>query len=118
MTDVREETIEQSQEEAPGELFKIEEEAQGEAFNSEELEPGSTVVAIRLVKNDEGGDYELLVEGRLIGTPDFDPANPCHRFLAVLAEHLPDLMDEVGAVSTKLVSSPAAAANDASELAS
>jgi hypothetical protein len=102
MTDIREET--NTQENAQD----------SEARTLTERPPlpmGSTVLECVLKKNEENGDFELAIQGVLVGTDEFDPSNPCHRFLAIVCERLPDMMDAIGGTSVERVS--AIAANDA-----
>lgn len=103
MTDIREETNSQ---ETPREELSPNWRA--------EMPPGSTVVQILLRPCAPGETPELLIEGVLCGTEIFDPTNPCHRFLAVIADRLPELMAEIGATQmTNEVAPPAGvAAND------
>jgi hypothetical protein len=101
MTDIREET--NSEENVP---------AQVQQNNA--LPKGSAVLHIILRDNPSGDEADLVIEGVLCGTEIFDPTNPAHRFLAVIADRLPELMGEVGATQlTTDVAPPAGvAAND------
>lgn len=77
---------------------------------------GSAVVQISLVLGENGGG-DVKVEGILVGTDLFDPMNPCHRLLAIIADHLPELMDELGLVHFEpdhVDPTTGAAANDSS----
>lgn len=83
-------------------------------LQSQDMPPGSAVLQISMVKDEATGELEMRIEGVLIGTDQFDPMNPCHRFLSVIADHLPELMDEIGADRVERVSGAASvAANDA-----
>jgi hypothetical protein len=129
MTDIREET--NTQEDAAGvtfvapaaseahaelhaELTELHAELneQAEALkNLPTLPEGSTVVQCMLKKHEETGEFELAIQGVLIGSQEFDPYNPCHRFLAAVCEVLPELMDKIGGTSIERVTG--VAANDA-----
>lgn len=71
-----------------------EEEAQQQPQEPQLMPYGSTVVQCVLEEKD--GEPNLVVNGLIIGGGDYDDTNPCHRFLAVLADRLPSIMAEIG----------------------
>ena len=101
MTDIREETNQQEQ-------------PFGE-FNKEprhEVQPLPTgSVVIQAVPTIKDGEAHIEIAGILIGTDQFDAANPCHRLLAVFGKYSAQIMAEVNGEL------PTDAANDAADQA-
>jgi hypothetical protein len=58
------------------------------------LPAGSTVVQCILHQDQDGGT-QLDIRCVTIGVDQYDESNPAHRFLSVVANHLPEIMAEV-----------------------
>lgn len=80
-----------------------------EAQTPTPLPEGSTAIQCILEMRD--GQLEIVVNGLIIGGGDYDERNPCHRFLTVVADRLPEIMEAVGNWQT-LRDTTSEAAND------